>query len=190
MADRADCSHHVAPLCCPRLPPRPHVLEYRDRHPPLAHSLSLSISLGRSRSELALSYSYGHGHRWCSHGRGALALSHSLDAWRGFHYTALIRFFLVDGQKRPPSLRWFCSPVTCTTLVLQWWSPSPAVAGALLWRSVLLMTERPWPSPADPSPPLQALTAEPSQPMSCSAPFPCWREGEGPRARIRRSGRI
>ena len=48
----------------------------------------------------------------------------------------------------------------------------PAVAGVLLWRSVLITTKRPQPSPADPSPPLQALTAEPGQPMLCSAPFP------------------
>ena len=33
------------------------------------------------------------------------------------------------------------------------------------------MTERPRPSLADPSPPLLALAAEPSQPMLCSAPL-------------------
>ena len=49
----------------------------------------------------------------------------------------------------------------------------PAVAGVLLWRSVLITTKRPQPSPADPSPPLQALTGEPGQPTLCSAPFLC-----------------
>ena len=49
----------------------------------------------------------------------------------------------------------------------------PAIAGVQLWRSVLITTERPQPSPADPSLSLQALAAEPGQPMLCSAPFPC-----------------
>ena len=47
-----------------------------------------------------------------------------------------------------------------------------AVAGALLWRSILLMTDWPQPSLADPSPPLLALAgrAQPAQAKLCSTP--------------------
>ena len=51
----------VAPLCCPRLPPRPHVHEYRDRHPPHSRSLPL-ISLAFPALSLALGLLHHRGH--------------------------------------------------------------------------------------------------------------------------------